>query len=203
MTPKEHVAWFYEKFKDGLIGHHSQEAINRQHLDQEQLINLIEEHNCKSVLEIGTWEGQTGLLLWLHPNVKKFKAIDIHSSMNVEYDNSMHKVNEVPIDFVGHYMKNTHTQIDFIDTMKWNPVGWQKENGHFDMIFIDANHDLRHVRNDTLKALELKPKIIVWHDVAHDEGLDMVPTFLLSFENTHPQYEIHKIGGTEIGYIVL
>ncbi len=73
MTPKEYVAWFYEKFNDGvaLTGSHPPDIIQREHRDQESIIDLIEKYDCKSVLEIGTWEGQTGLLLWLHPHVKK------------------------------------------------------------------------------------------------------------------------------------
>ncbi|MBU0778158.1 class I SAM-dependent methyltransferase [Patescibacteria group bacterium] len=196
MTPKEYVDWFYKKFNDGLKSKFSPDIINREHLDQEEIIKLIEEHNCKSVLEIGTWEGQTGLLIWLHPNVEKFRAIDIHKDMNIPYTSAMHNTNEVEKEFIGHYLKNTNTEIDFIDTMKWKP------SGHFDMVFIDGNHDLEHVRNDTLKALELNPKIIVWHDIAHNTDTDCVPMFLEEFKQTHPQYIIHIIKNTEIGYIL-
>lgn len=203
MKPHEFVFWFYEKFKDGLLGLHLVESVIREHFDQVCLIDLIERYNCKSVLEIGTWEGQTGLLLWLHPNVKKFKAIDIHKGMKVPYAHPVHHTNKVKKEFMGHYLNNTNTSIDFIDTMKWNPLQWKKKEGHFDMIFIDGNHSLEHVRNDTLKALKLKPKIIVWHDVAHVDDKDNVPLFLREFTKTHSKYKIYTIENSELGYIVL
>jgi len=201
MTPEEHVNWFYEKFKDGLEGHHAIENIIRERFDQEKILDLIEKYDCSSVLEIGTWEGQTGMLIWLYPKVKKFIAIDIHKDMGVYYYSKVHTLSDKK--FIGHYLADTHTKIDFIDTMKWKPRKWKKENGQIDLVFIDANHDVEHVRNDTLKALQLKPKIIVWHDVCHDVGGDHVPTFLEEFNITHPQYTINIIPNTEIGFIVM
>ena len=201
MTPKEHVDWFYEKFKDGLEGNHLLINIARERFDQEKLLELIEIYDCNSVLEIGTWEGQTGMLLWLYPKVKKFIAIDIHKDMNIYFDSAVHSLS--PKEFIGHYLADTNTKVDFIDTMKWDPIEWKKENGQIDLVFIDGNHDVEHVRNDTLKALQLKPKIIVWHDVAHNVGGDHVPTFLKEFNKTHPQYQINVIPNTEIGFIVL
>lgn len=201
MTPKEYIVWFYEKFKDGLVGHHEQQAIDREKLDQEEIIKLIEEYDCKSVLEIGTWEGQTGLIIWLHPNIEKFIAIDIHKDMGTQVHCALHTLQ--PKEFIGHYLKNTNTKIDFIDSMEWEPIKWKEENGQIDLVFIDANHDVEHVRNDTLKALQLKPKVIVWHDVNHCVSGDLVPMFLGEFKKTHPQYKINIIKGTEIGYIIL
>ena len=201
MTPKEHIDWFYEKFKDGLEGHHSPQIIERERKDQQVILTLIDEYDCKSVLEIGTWEGQTGLIIWLYPKIKKFRAIDINKDMDVKYNSNVHKLSDK--EFIGHYLKDTNTKIDFIDTMKWDVEEWKKEAGEFDLIFIDGNHDTKHVENDTLKALKLKPKVIVWHDINHIDINDQVPIFLKYFMEDNPQYKLKYVLGTEIGYLVL
>lgn len=201
MTPKEYVDWFYEKFKDGLKEYFSEGIIARERLDQETIIKLIEDYKCESVLEIGTWEGQTGLLIWLHPKVKKFRAIDIDKTMCDDYYSAFHRTFAVDKEFIGHYLKDTNTNIDFVNTMKWNVEEWQREAGYFDMIFIDGNHDYEHVKNDTLKSMKLKPKIIVWHDVNHINGTDQVPTFLAELKLQN--YNIQYVNDTEIGYLAL
>jgi predicted O-methyltransferase YrrM len=201
MTPKEYVDWFYEKFNNSLEGHHSQRAIDREKLDQEMIVKLIIDNKCENVLEIGTWEGQTGLLIWLLSEVKKFVAIDINNEMDVKTACTYHIPSSK--EFIGHYLKDTKTKLYFIDTMKWEPEEWQKEVGQIDLVFIDGSHDVEHVKNDTLKSLKLHPKIIVWHDVNHDNSTDQVPTFLNEFVKDNPQYIIQTFPNTEIGYLIL
>lgn len=200
MTPKEYVEWFYEKFNNGLEGHHTQEAIDREKLDQEMIVSLIINNKCENILEIGTWEGQTGLLIWLLSEVKKFVAIDINNEMNVEYDGmGVHNITDKK--FIGHYLADTKTKLYFIDTMQWEPEEWQKEVGQIDLVFIDANHKYEYVKNDTLKSLKLHPKVIVWHDINHVNDTDQVPTFLTEF--ILQGHEVRYLEGTEIGYLIL
>ncbi len=57
--------------------------------------------------------------------LKKFIAIDINDTMPVEYYHTFHSVREK--EFIGHYLKNTKSQLYFIDTMEWKPLEWKEK----------------------------------------------------------------------------
>jgi len=149
MTPHDYVKWYNEKFK-------SSYSWSTQKNDWELLIYLIKKYNIKSVFEIGTWKGDTSLLMWLHPNIERLKTIDINKDMSIEYNHPNHSLEESR----GDMIKNTNVEMEFVDSTQYKI----KEGEQYDMIFIDGNHDLQHVTSDTLLALKFNPKVVVWHD---------------------------------------
>ena len=156
MTPEEYVKNFYGKFKlDVEKGYQYWKSMR---VDHELLIELIEKYDIKSFFEVGTFEGYTALLVNLHPNIKKQKALDIHKDMKVEYKNKRLFLREK--EFYGSYVKDTNVELEFCDSMKYVP----KDGEQYDMVYIDGNHDYEHVKNDTELAFKLNPKIIAWHD---------------------------------------
>lgn len=126
--------------------------------DREALATLIRVYNIKSVFEIGCWEGVTTLFLYNQPNVEKVKTIDIHKDMGIGYKHCVHSLQEKK--FYGKYIKDTNVEMEFCDSMKYKP----KKGEQYDMVFIDGNHDYKHIKNDTELALKLNPKVIAWHD---------------------------------------
>lgn len=134
-------------------------SVKEDHL---ALMSIIDKFNIKTIFEFGTWEGYTTQLLSLHPNVTKITTLDIHENIDVAYEHRAH--NKTNINNYGKYFKGNKkiTQI-FCDSLKFNPI----EN--VDMVFIDANHDYEHVKNDTELALKMNPKVIAWHDY-HSPG---------------------------------
>lgn len=150
MTPQEYVQWYCKKFN---LTYNFPTQIK----DYESLITLIEKFNIKSIFEIGTWQGDASLLLWLHPNVEKLKTIDINSGMDIKYNHWMHTLDNS--DTYGSMIKNTNIDFKFVNSKTYNPEGEQ-----FDMVFIDGNHVYDYIESDTLLAFKFHPKIIVWHD---------------------------------------
>ena len=147
MITTEYVDWFYKKFKPTY-------TFPTQKKDWEVLVYLIKKYDVKSVFEIGTWKGDTSLLLWLYPAIERLKTIDIDTT--VSYHHPKHPLEESK----GDMIKNTNVEMEFVDSMKYEV----KEGEQYDMVFIDGNHDLQHITSDTLLALKFKPKIVVWHD---------------------------------------
>ena len=108
--------------------------------DHEVLIKLIEEFNLTSFFEIGTYTAFTTELLSSHPNIKRWKSIDINP-------------------------RDNHPNITRIDSADYKPAKKCFPNGkeeQYDLIFIDGDHF--NVKRDTELALKMHPKIIVWHD---------------------------------------
>lgn len=152
----KYVEWFHTKFRTTYIG----KRFPTMHQDHAALITAIEMNGCRTVCEIGTWKGDTALMMALHPNIVRVKAIDIHKDMGVEIQEEMKpNHNLMAKEEYGVMFRNTFVELEFADTMKY-PRGDQQ----WDMVFIDAAHDYDHVKNDTELALSWDPKVIVWHD---------------------------------------
>ena len=153
MNAKEYVEWFHSKFVDRLG-----KQWPNMFKDQEALIWIIEKYDVKSVFEIGTWEGNTALCMWLHPNVKVLKTIDIRQ----EYGHPYHK----PKNTYGIYLEYTKALQETISSVDYVP----KENEQWDMVFVEGNHAYDFVKNDFHLALKFKPKVIAFHDYKNGNG---------------------------------
>lgn len=153
LDPIDYVAWYHDKFRSTY--HHL--AFPEMIHDHRVLISLIFGYNIQTICEIGTWNGDTALMLWLYPRIKRVKCIDIHKDMGVDFDQVNHAL-RVRAEY-GHMFKNTFVELMFADTMKY-----AKGNENHDMVFIDGAHDYEHVRNDAELAYSWEPKVIAFHD---------------------------------------
>jgi len=168
MDAREYVEWFHNKFKIS----YSYNYFPTMKMDHAVLITMIEAFNIKTVCEIGTWKGDTALLLWLHPNIQRVKCIDVHKDMELNgtpYSHNAHVLMDKSE--YGSMFKNTPIELVFADTMTY-PRGCEQH----DLVFIDGNHDYEHIVNDTELAKSWCPKVIVWHD--YGGGNDDVVKFL-------------------------
>ncbi len=164
IIPKEFVEKFHKEHPDADIW----PSVIADHI---ALISLIEYFNIKTVFEFGTWRGCTTLLFYSHPNIKKVATLDIHKDMNITYnspkrgamdakgDMRIHEAHpQSEKNFYGSFFRGKPIKQIFCDSMKYVPAE------KYDMVFVDANHDYTHVKNDTELALKMAKKIIAWHD---------------------------------------
>ncbi len=163
-TPKEFVTEFYKKHPD-------MDIWPSVLADYIALISLIEHFNVETVFEFGTWRGCTTLLFYSHPNIEKVTTLDIHKDLNVTYNSpkrgAMDAKGDIHIreahpqsdkSFYGSFFRGKPIKQIFCDSIKYVPTD------KYDMVFVDANHDYAHVKNDTELALKMAKKIIAWHD---------------------------------------
>jgi len=165
-NPIEFVEWYHNKFRSTY--HHK--AFPEMIHDHRVLISLIDTFNLQTACEIGTWNGDTALLLWLYPRIKRVKCIDICNGMDVDFAQPNHALRNR--EEYGKMFANTFIELMFADTMKY-----PKGNEQHDLVFIDACHDYAHVKNDSELALSWNPKVIAFHDyqngnVGVDEYID-------------------------------
>ena len=124
--------------------------------DQAAILWLVHHFNVTSLCEIGTWEGYTSLFMWRNANIKRQKAIDICSNFVGGGDGWHHD-----LDVYGKYFLGvTPIVLEKADTTRYVP----KPEDHYDMVFIDGNHDYSYVKNDTKLAVKMEPQIVAFHD---------------------------------------
>lgn len=125
-------------------------------IDHEALASVIKKYNVKSIFEFGTWQGVSTQHIAEQPGVEKITTLDINEDMDVEYTHNAHQ--KTKKENYGKYITSKKVTQIFHDSMTFTPTE------DFDMVFVDANHDYAHIKNDTELALKMHPKIVVWHD---------------------------------------
>lgn len=131
---------------------------------------IIKKYDIKNIFEVGTCLGTSTLAMWMHPNIKHIKTIDVNNTFEGIPDMPGHEFMD-KIEY-GKHFKNIVSQedieLEFVDSTKYVP----KEKERYDMVYIDGNHKKEYVQNDTVLALKFKPRIIVWHDFPNEPGVN-------------------------------
>jgi predicted O-methyltransferase YrrM len=137
----------------------------------------------KQILELGSYRGDTARLLAENTTPETIiTAVDIDERHGASYrgldieKKIRRKVGRITRDFFS-------------------------ERERFDLIFVDADHDLKSVMNDTDVAFDVLTSagVILWHDYVHEtyfHGMGGVPEALDEFAKRYP---IYAIRGTTIG----
>jgi len=164
MNEVKYVEDFYNKFppiyNEPLDPEINEGRVKTFKEDHESLIRLIETHHCRNIFEIGTSRGYTTKLMADHPIVQKIVSIDPWESKRRG-------------DQVAGNPKVTAVKDS---SFRFDITNFIKESCHsIDMVFIDGDHDLHSVLNDTKIALLMRPRIIVWHDWIGPPDLPFCP----------------------------
>jgi predicted O-methyltransferase YrrM len=136
------------------------------------LAGIARYRDAKRVLEIGTFDGNTALLLAanLGPDARvvtvdlppDFDATQRHALAHTDVELNLTARSDLARQYRNHVLAPKISQV-YGDsaTLDWTTLG-----GPFDLVFIDGCHSEPYVRSDSLNALEhLAPGgVIVWHD---------------------------------------
>lgn len=135
------------------------------------ICGIAKTQNCKRILEIGTFNGNTTINLAANvAEDAKVVTLDLpedwDGKLSVEVP-SMYK-NHSQKDEVGIHI-NEHPELQPKITRAFGDsatIDWSSLGGPFDLIFIDGCHHYKYVISDTENAIKnLAPNgIIVWHD---------------------------------------
>jgi len=130
--------------------------------DYAALWQLIDHYDCKSVAEIGTWEGYASLFMWLHPNVERSVAVDICCDFGDGYHQGLAREN------YGRYFRyTTPAQLVICNSNEWTAT---KE---FDLVFVDGAHSQEQATRDLETAKRAAKKIVCFHDWHNgNQGVD-------------------------------
>ena len=159
------------------------------------------------IFEFGTFKGYTTrLLLENFPDndaqSERIYTLDLPNLDNVIFQGADEELAMQGLNFPRKYLssprKNLVKQI-LQDSMTLDPQQYLKK---FQFIFIDANHEVNYVKNDTensLKMLADPPSCIVWHDYGNSE----YPQLTQYLEDLSAQIKLHHIEDTMLVFHLL
>jgi predicted O-methyltransferase YrrM len=175
-----------ETDRDLFYGH--QQGPATPWIDVCALLHLMRRYQPGRFLEVGTYQGHTTrILAQRFPNTS-FVTVDPGDQVPVDERPEVQVAEYLPQEQIGELvseavnvrvLKRSFQQIDWGDA-------------RFDMIFIDGNHFLPHVLDDSLLALRLlaSPGVVVWHDYNH------IPDVNLALEQLPICHHIRSLTGT-------
>jgi predicted O-methyltransferase YrrM len=136
------------------------------------LASLVRLTKARSVLEVGVFEGMTTVeLIAALPKGGLFVGIDIQDYITLENKAKMNAATNrgVVVDF---FLDNSHQKMNNLP------------KNHFDLIFIDGNHEYNHVLTEFKLAEKLITQngIIAFHDSIHIEGVKSVVEYASSWK---------------------
>jgi predicted O-methyltransferase YrrM len=127
--------------------------------DYYMLCRIAKAIKAEKYFEIGTWLGLSAYNI--HINSKNTEVY----TLDIPYDHEEIRLYGIPKDVFGFYSKKIETIHHLkADSKNFDCKPYSKT---FDLVFIDGNHSLDYVKNDTKIALELirnEKSIIAWHD---------------------------------------
>ena len=167
------------------------------------MIKLLRCIEPRRIFEFGTYLGNTTRLLLENlpyadldnANNKRIYTIDLPDLSGIEFEGDGKKLASISVDKVKRRYQESHgrhlVEQILCDSLKFNTTGYEKK---FDFIFIDANHALEYVENDTCKAFEMRSErksIIIWHDYGNKEYLDNTK-YLDQLSVKMPLYDVEE-----------
>jgi predicted O-methyltransferase YrrM len=158
---------------------------------------------AKKVLEIGTADGNTTLLL--AANVEEggtvvtvdlpldFEMAKQDSLIYPEGELNLTSRAEVGRQYRGQAVSRRITQV-YGDSAKLN---WSALGGPFDLVFIDGCHSEAYVRSDSQNALKhlAARGVIVWHDYGM---IPEVSSVIDQLASENPTIEVYAVEGTRL-----
>lgn len=164
---------------------------------------IIQSIDAKSILEIGTYDGNTALNLAANSASDSLvTTIDLPPEWDghLEFNVPKKHVNvtdrsRVACQYRGTQYESKIRQI-FADSAK---LDWTSMNPPFDFVFIDGCHFYDYVKSDTDNAIRyLKPGgILVWHDYGQIADVSRV------VDEIAKKMPINVIGGTRLATCVM
>ena len=157
---------------------------NKWFFDNLSYIYLIfkkKKNQINSVLEIGSYEGQSAsFFLKYFPNIK-ISCVDIWKNQNLNYKN---------VDFNNiekRFDKNLEDYKNQVRKYKGTSKNFFFQNNikNFDLIYIDGSHYFKHVYHDALKSFK----------ILNINGYILFDDYLFKYKSekySHPIYAINK-----------
>lgn len=154
----------------------------------------------RAIFEMGSYDGLTTAVFLLNaPPASKVYSLDLPPQAGADAEDLDSDKDLVAARHLGAIPKaiglNTYTQI-LCDTMKFDPTPFSNT---IDLGLVDAAHDLKHVRNDTIKMATMMTEggIVFWHDYGGKGSLRPLANYL---EGLGQRCSLFRIAETSLAW---
>lgn len=157
------------------------------------LARVTKTRRPQAVFEMGSYDGLTTAVFLLNaPQGARVFSLDLPPQSSAGDDDLDSDKDLVAARRLGSIPRNLgldgYTQL-FCDSMQFDPSPYRDS---IDLGLVDAAHDFKHVRNDTIKMAEmLKDEgFVFWHDYGGKGSLRPLANYLESLGKKAPLYRI-------------
>ena len=154
---------------------------------------LLRKYKPTSFLEIGTNMG-TGTKIIKNALGVDAKVYSLDLPTELAHISLQHPINEGKGDSVGHKCDLPYEQIR-ADSMNFDYASL----GSIDGWFIDGEHDYVHPYHESLQAIKMKAKIIIFHD---SDILEVGNAINDAFSKNTKKYDLYRVTDTRIAYAI-
>ena len=162
------------------------------------LVTLTRMIQARTVLEIGTWDGNTTLNLAANtPEDARIVTVDLPEDWTGGFQIEVPEDHQNVTDRqrTGQQYRNTPEQAKITQVLGDSAqLDWSRLPAQFDLIFIDGCHSYEYATLDTKNALaHLRPGgIVIWHDYGQ------IPEVSQAVDETQGLKSKHAIRGTRL-----
>ena len=171
-------------------------------IDMCAVLHLMRRYQPHRFLEVGTHQGYTTRVLARRFPNTSIVTVDPGDQVPLEERPEVQAAEYLPQEQIGELVSEAVN----VRVLKrpFQDIDWG--DARFDMIFIDGNHFLPHVLDDSLLALRLlaSPGVVIWHDYNHipdvNTALDRLPIarHIISLSGTWTAYyDTRRAGGVQ------
>jgi predicted O-methyltransferase YrrM len=157
------------------------------------LLHLVRRYRPSRFLEIGTHRGVTTRILAEKFPEMAIVTVDPGDQIPVSERPPIQLAEFLPQDQIGELVRD-HTNVTIL-RQRFRDVDWGDQR--FEMLFVDGNHRLPEVLEDSQLALKLvtSPGVIAWHDYNN------VPDVSVALEQLKVEGTIVSLRDTWIAYL--
>lgn len=156
------------------------------------VLHLLRRYQPARFLEVGTHRGHTArIIAQRFPNTSII-TVDPGDQIPSEDRPEVQAAEYLPQEQIGELVSEA-VNVRVIKR-SFQEIDWG--DARFDMIFIDGNHFLPHVLEDSMLALRLlaSPGVVIWHDYNH------IPDVNIALDRLPVSHRIVSLTGTWTAY---
>jgi predicted O-methyltransferase YrrM len=170
-------------------------------LEMMTLVKVARKHDCRRLMELGTFDGRTTLNLAANsPPDAQVVTLDLPPTDKAELPLAVNEQQYIQKAVVGLRYQNTEYEAKIVQLLGDSATfDFSPYVGTMDFVFVDASHSYEYVLSDSRIARKLLGPgggVLFWHDYGTWEGVTRALEELMTGD---PRFrDLHQVAGTTL-----